>query len=115
MNSYGRILRLAIAYRFTLALSLTSALGVAILWGVNIGAVYPFVEVVFKNESMQKWVDEKIVEAQRRVAEERQRSTPSEPTGRDPAGAAGRRSGQDHPGRVAAWPPRPRPPSATGN
>ena len=41
---------------------------VAVLWGGIIGAVYPVVEVVFKNKSMQQWVDEKIVENQTTIA-----------------------------------------------
>ncbi len=62
--NFGRVVRMAIRYKFTFAATIVSALMVAILWGVNIGAVYPVVEVVFKNKSMQQWVDEKITEHQ---------------------------------------------------
>jgi ATP-binding cassette, subfamily B, bacterial MsbA len=61
--NFGRVVRMAIRYKFTFAATVFSALMVAILWGANIGAVYPVVEVVFKNKSMQQWIDEKVVEA----------------------------------------------------
>jgi hypothetical protein len=63
--NFGRVVRMAIRYKFTFAAAVFSALMVAILWGANIGAVYPVVEIVFKNKSVQQWVDEKIVENQR--------------------------------------------------
>lgn len=66
--NFGRVVRMAIRYKFTFAASVFSALMVAVLWGVNIGAVYPVVEVVFKNKSMQQWIDEKIVENKTTIA-----------------------------------------------
>ena len=45
------------------------ALGVALLWGANIGTVYPFVEVAFQGESLQKWVAEEIEQAQQKQEE----------------------------------------------
>jgi len=54
--------RMAIRYKFTFAASVFSALMVALLWGANIGPVYPIIEVVLKNKSMQEWIDEKIEE-----------------------------------------------------
>ena len=66
--NFVRVVRMAIRYKFTFAASIVSALAVAVLWGANIGAVYPVVEVVFKNKSMQQWIDEKIVEHRATVA-----------------------------------------------
>ena len=54
---------MAIRYKFTFAASILSALVVAVLWGANISAVYPVVEVIFKNQSMQQWIDLKIGES----------------------------------------------------
>jgi ATP-binding cassette, subfamily B, bacterial MsbA len=62
--NFGRVVRMAIRYKFTFTAAVFSALMVAILWGANIGAVYPVVEIVFKNKSVQQWVDEKLVENQ---------------------------------------------------
>lgn len=66
--NFGRVVRMAIRYKFTFAASICSALAVAVLWGANIGAVYPVIEVVFKNKSLQQWVGEKIEESQTGVA-----------------------------------------------
>ncbi|OHB65892.1 MAG: hypothetical protein A2V70_10580 [Planctomycetes bacterium RBG_13_63_9] len=69
MNSFGRVLRLAFRHRMTFVLSVVCALGVAILWGGNIGAVYPFVKVAFRGESLQDWVDVEIGNAKRQITE----------------------------------------------
>ncbi len=61
MNSFSRAIRLALAYRLTLATSIVSAIAVALLWGGNISVIYPFVEVVFNGQSMPDWVDEQVV------------------------------------------------------
>lgn len=58
--NFARVVRMAIRYKFTFAASVLSAIMVAVLWGANISAVYPVVEVIFKNQSMQQWVDAKI-------------------------------------------------------
>jgi ATP-binding cassette, subfamily B, bacterial MsbA len=62
--NFGRVVRMAIRYKFTFAATIFSALIVAILWGGIIGAVYPVVEVVFKNKSMGQWIDDQIQENQ---------------------------------------------------
>ncbi len=69
MKEFWRILRLSFRYRLTFALSVVCALGVAVLWGANIGAVYPFVEVAFKGESLQDWVNDRIGSSRRTVVE----------------------------------------------
>ncbi len=67
--NFGRVVRMAIRYKFTFAASIVSALAVALLWGGNIGVIYPVVKVVFQNQSMQDWIDEKIDEAQKTIAD----------------------------------------------
>jgi ATP-binding cassette, subfamily B, bacterial MsbA len=62
--NFGRVVRMALRYKWTFLGTIVSALMVAILWGANIGAVYPVVEVVFKNKSIKQWVNEKIAENQ---------------------------------------------------
>ena len=66
--NFGRVVRMAIRYKFTFAASIVSALVVAVLWGANIGVLYPVVEVIFKNQSMQQWVDGKIKESKPQFA-----------------------------------------------
>jgi ATP-binding cassette subfamily B protein/subfamily B ATP-binding cassette protein MsbA len=63
MKNFGRVLRLALRYRVTVAASVVSALVVAFFWGANITAVYPFVKVVFQGQSLQQWVDDSIDES----------------------------------------------------
>ncbi len=69
MKNFSRVLRLALRYRFTLAGAIVCALVVAVLWGANIGAIYPFVEVTFQGESPQQWIADEIKHAQRTQAE----------------------------------------------
>ncbi|MBN1588631.1 MAG: ABC transporter ATP-binding protein [Pirellulales bacterium] len=57
MNNFGRVVRLALRHRSTFVLSLVTALGVGLLWGANIGTVYPFVKVAFQNQSLAEWID----------------------------------------------------------
>ena len=70
MHNFSRVLRLAMRYRLTLVGAMASALVVAVLWGANIGAVFPFVQVVFEGESLQQWVDREIVKAQKGADEQ---------------------------------------------
>ena len=69
MNNFGRVVRLALRHRLTIAGTLLSALAVAVLWGGNIGAVYPFMKVIFEGKSLQQWVDAEIVKARHNAAE----------------------------------------------
>ena len=66
--NFVRVVRMAIRYKFTFASTVISALVVAALWGGNIGTLYPVVEVVFQNQSMQQWVDGKIEQSHKTVA-----------------------------------------------
>ncbi|HET6880211.1 MAG TPA: ABC transporter ATP-binding protein [Pirellulales bacterium] len=65
MNNFGRTLRLALRYPFTLGSSIFCALVVAVLWGGNISAVYPLVELTTKGRSLQQWAAESIAQTQR--------------------------------------------------
>ncbi|MDP7305721.1 MAG: hypothetical protein QGG09_21590, partial [Pirellulaceae bacterium] len=63
MNNYVRALRLALRYRATIFVIIISSVLVGVLWGANITAVYPFVQVVLRKQSMHDWVDQKIEKA----------------------------------------------------
>ncbi len=60
MKSFGRALKFAIRKRYTFVAAIVSALCVAVLWGGNITAVYPLVEVVLRGESIPQWVDYRV-------------------------------------------------------
>ncbi len=64
MTNFARTLRLALHYYWTVAGSIICALMVALLWGADIGALYPLVEVVGKNQSLGAWVDGAIADAE---------------------------------------------------
>ncbi|NIL96022.1 MAG: ATP-binding cassette domain-containing protein, partial [Planctomycetales bacterium] len=69
MKNFCRILRSALAYRWTVVTTLLLSLGIGLLWGLNIGTIYPLVEVVFKRQSLQQWVAEEIVKAEKKAGE----------------------------------------------
>ena len=58
--NFGRVVRMALRYKLTFAASIVSAILVAIFWVANIGTIYPVVEVIFEDQSMQQWVAKKI-------------------------------------------------------
>ena len=60
MNNFFRALRIGTRYRSTLLALILSSLAVAVLWGGNLGTVYPIVGVVLKQRSLRDWVDESL-------------------------------------------------------
>jgi ATP-binding cassette, subfamily B, bacterial MsbA len=68
MKNFNRVLRLALRHRWNVAGAFLSALVVALLWGLNIGALYPVFQVVFSGQSLQTWSDAEIKASEGRVA-----------------------------------------------
>lgn len=68
MNNFVRSLKLALRYRATLVGAIFSAFMVAILWGGNIGAVYPLFEITLKGEALPDWADRQITVSREKVA-----------------------------------------------
>jgi len=50
---------MTLKYRWSLVGSFICCLCVAVLWGANLGAVYPFVEIVLHDKSLHEWVDDR--------------------------------------------------------
>ncbi len=50
---------MTLKYRWSLVGSFFCCLCVAVLWGANLGAVYPFVEIVLHDKSLHEWVDDR--------------------------------------------------------
>ncbi len=69
MHNFARAVRMALRYRYSLIGAFLCSLTVALLWGGNIGTVYPFIEVVLRGDSPQKWCAEKIITADKKSAE----------------------------------------------
>ena len=62
---------MAIHYKLTFAASIVSAIAVAMLWGANVSAVLPFVEVGLLNQSPRDLINKQIEESERTVAEKK--------------------------------------------
>jgi ATP-binding cassette, subfamily B, bacterial MsbA len=69
MNQFGRALKLSINHRLNVAGCILSSLIVAVLWGGNLTAVYPLVNVIMNDHSLPDWIDEKIAESDKEVAD----------------------------------------------
>lgn len=58
---------MALQYKWSLVSAIFCSMMVAVLWGANIGAVYPFVEIVFERNSLHDWVDVQVDESQKKI------------------------------------------------
>ena len=67
MKNFGRVLRMAARRRWSLTGILLTSLLVAVLWGANIGTLYPLVEVVFKGDSLPGYAAKKLDEADQEI------------------------------------------------
>jgi ATP-binding cassette subfamily B protein/subfamily B ATP-binding cassette protein MsbA len=68
MNHFRRAIKLAFRYRGRLAVSLGCALVAAALWGINIAALYPVLQLVDKKQNLQEWVDTKLTDVGHDIA-----------------------------------------------
>ncbi len=69
MKTFGRVLKMAARRRWSLVGIFLSSLLIAVLWGANIGTLYPLVEVVFKGDSLPGYAAKKMDEADRQLVE----------------------------------------------
>ncbi|MDA7950515.1 MAG: ABC transporter transmembrane domain-containing protein, partial [Pirellulaceae bacterium] len=67
MTNFLRLVRLALRQKTTFFASIVCSLMVALLWGANIGTVYPFVEVVFQGKSLPQWTENQLHETQQTI------------------------------------------------
>jgi len=68
MRNFARAIQLALRYKWILVAAMGCSLAVAVLWGGNIGAVYPFMQVVLKGHSLRDWIDEEIETSNDQIA-----------------------------------------------
>jgi ATP-binding cassette subfamily B protein/subfamily B ATP-binding cassette protein MsbA len=71
MNNFARALRVSMRHRWTLLGAFLCSLLVGLLWGANLGAIYPVTEVVFRGQSLHDWVDGEIARARDAIREVR--------------------------------------------
>lgn len=55
-------------YRWSIVGSVICSLMVGVLWGANIGAVYPFAEIIFDGQSLHQWAERETVNCQEQIA-----------------------------------------------
>lgn len=70
MGNFGRVVRLALRHYWTVAGSFLCALVVAVLWGGNIGFIYPIVEVVGLQQSLGEWAKTSITKSRETIAQQ---------------------------------------------
>jgi subfamily B ATP-binding cassette protein MsbA len=70
MKDFSRVLRIAARQRLAICGSICTSLIIAMLWGMNIGALYPVVEVVFKGDGLPDYFDTKIASASEKLVKE---------------------------------------------
>jgi ATP-binding cassette, subfamily B, bacterial MsbA len=72
MSHFGRVIRLSLRHRKTFIASLVCAVMVGVLWGGNIGTVFPVVKVAFENRSLQQWIEGEITKSRETVGQQGQ-------------------------------------------
>jgi ATP-binding cassette, subfamily B, bacterial MsbA len=69
MSNFGRALKIATAHRVNMVACIVTSCIIAVLWGGNLTAVFPVVDVIMNDQSLPEWIDQKIAESDREVAE----------------------------------------------
>ena len=69
MNNFARALKIALAHRVNLVGCVLTSLLIAVLWGGNLTAVFPVVDVIMNDQSLPQWIDQKIAESDKEVVE----------------------------------------------
>jgi ATP-binding cassette subfamily B protein/subfamily B ATP-binding cassette protein MsbA len=69
MKNFVRALRIASDHRATMVACIVSSFVIALLWGGNFTVVGPLVDVVMNDQSMPEWIDQKIAESDREIAD----------------------------------------------
>ncbi len=70
MKDFLRVLRIAARQRLALVGCLLTSLLIALLWGMNIGVLYPVVKVVFQGEGFSNYVDRELIESRGKLVEQ---------------------------------------------
>lgn len=69
MKPFWNAIRDALHHTPALILATCCSLGIAFLWGSNIGALYPVVEMTLDGQSIQSWLEEGVASSERDVAQ----------------------------------------------
>ena len=66
---FAQVFKISLKYRWSILFTILTGLGVGLTWGANLSAVYPFMEITFKGQSMQGWIAEMIKTSEQRLSE----------------------------------------------
>lgn len=69
MNHFARALRDALYYWKSILLATFCSLVVAVLWGANIGALFPVIQVTLSEQSLQEWLESEIATTEQKITE----------------------------------------------
>ena len=79
MRNFLRTLKYSWPYRFRLLASVFCALMVAVLWSLNLSAIYPVLKILSTNKNLQQWVDEEIDDYQQKLDDKTGSNAGAEP------------------------------------
>ncbi len=67
--NFWKIVKTSFRNRWTIFFCIVTAVGVGVLWGMNLSAVFPFMQITFKGQTMQDWVDNSVTECETRISD----------------------------------------------
>ncbi len=71
MNNFFKAIRESLHLTPAVALATLCSIGIAFLWGGNITALYPVIEITLKNESIQEWLQVQTDQLEKEIAAHR--------------------------------------------
>ncbi len=69
MTNFTRAMRDALRYWKSILLATLCSVAVAALWGANIGALFPVIQVTLAEQSLQEWIESEITTTEAKIAE----------------------------------------------
>ena len=69
MHNFLRVVRLTLKRRYTFIAAMLCSLGVAVLWGANLGLIMPIVDIVFSEKPPHDFADAKVAAGLEKVAD----------------------------------------------
>jgi len=67
--NFWKIVKISFHHPWNIVFCVITALGVGLLWGMNLSAVFPFMQITFKGETMQTWAEKSVTESALRLEE----------------------------------------------
>jgi subfamily B ATP-binding cassette protein MsbA len=67
MKNFLRVVRATLRRRFTFVAAVACSIGVAVLWGANLGLIKPVIEIVFADKAPHVWADERVEQTREKV------------------------------------------------